>query len=51
MLASGKRNKDVAQGLNLNEKTVSTYKARLMKKLNVDNLVDLLQQAKALELY
>jgi DNA-binding NarL/FixJ family response regulator len=51
MLASGKRNKEVAQGLNLNEKTVSTYKARLMKKLNVDNLVDLLQQAKALELY
>ncbi len=51
LLASGKRNKDVAEGLNLNEKTVSTYKARLMRKLNVDNLVDLLQQAKALELY
>lgn len=51
MLASGKRNKEVALGLNLNEKTVSTYKARLMKKLNVDNMVDLLQQAKALELY
>lgn len=51
LLASGKRNKDVAEGLNLNEKTVSTYKSRLMKKLNVDNLVDLLQQAKALELY
>ena len=51
LLASGKRNKEVAEGRNLNEKTVSTYKARLMKKLNVDNLVDLLQQAKALELY
>ncbi|WP_273567867.1 response regulator [Maribacter halichondriae] len=51
LLASGKRNKDVAESLNLNEKTVSTYKARLMKKLNVDNMVDLLQQAKALELY
>jgi len=51
LLASGKRNKEVAEGLGLNEKTVSTYKARLMKKLNVDNLVDLLQQAKALELY
>ncbi|VAW10517.1 Two-component transcriptional response regulator, LuxR family [hydrothermal vent metagenome] len=51
LLANGKRNKDVAIGLNLNEKTVSTYKARLMKKLNVDNMVDLLQQAKALELY
>ena len=51
LLASGKRNKEVAEGLNLNEKTVSTYKARLMRKLNVDNHVDLLQQAKALELY
>ncbi|WP_086475523.1 response regulator [Arenibacter amylolyticus] len=51
LLASGKRNKEVAQDLSLNEKTVSTYKARLMRKLNVDNLVDLLQQAKALELY
>lgn len=51
LLASGKRNKEVAEDLNLNEKTVSTYKARLMRKLNVDNIVDLLQQAKALELY
>ena len=51
LLASGKRNKEVAAGLNLNEKTISTYKARLMKKLNVENMVDLLQQAKALELY
>lgn len=51
LLASGKRNKEVAEELDLNEKTVSTYKARLMKKLNVDNMVDLLQQAKALELY
>ncbi|WP_340075444.1 response regulator transcription factor [Leptobacterium sp. I13] len=50
LLAAGKRNKHVAEELDLNEKTVSTYKARLMRKLNVDNLVDLLQQAKALEL-
>jgi DNA-binding NarL/FixJ family response regulator len=50
-LASGKRNKEVAEGLNLNEKTVSTYKARLMRKLNVSNMVDLLKQAEALELY
>jgi len=51
LLAAGKRNKFVAEELGLNEKTVSTYKARLMRKLNVDNLVDMLQQAKALELY
>ncbi|MDG3581028.1 response regulator [Galbibacter pacificus] len=51
LLSAGKRNKQVAEELNLNEKTVSTYKARLMRKLNVDNMVDMLQQAKALELY
>jgi DNA-binding NarL/FixJ family response regulator len=51
LLAQGRRNKQVAEELGLNEKTVSTYKARLMKKLNVDNMVDMLQQAKALELY
>jgi len=38
--------KEVALGLT-NEKTVSTYKARLMKKLNVDNMVDLLNRAKS----
>lgn len=51
LLASGKKNKEVANGLDINEKTVSTYKARLMKKLNVNNIVDMLQQAKALEFY
>ena len=51
LLAAGRRNKHIAEELDLNEKTVSTYKARLMRKLNVDNMVDLLQQAKALELY
>jgi DNA-binding NarL/FixJ family response regulator len=51
LMSSGKRNKHIALELGLNEKTVSTYKARLMRKLNVDNIVDLLQQAKALELY
>ena len=50
LLSSGKRNKDIANALNINEKTVSTYKARLMRKLNVTNLVDLVNQAKHLEL-
>ncbi|MDC1276478.1 helix-turn-helix transcriptional regulator, partial [Flavobacteriaceae bacterium] len=48
---SGKKNKEVAGGLDINEKTVSTYKSRLMKKLNVTNIVDMLQHAKALQLY
>ncbi|MEO6347120.1 MAG: LuxR C-terminal-related transcriptional regulator, partial [Aquaticitalea sp.] len=39
-----------AQELDINEKTVSTYKARLFKKLNVTNLVDLIHQAKHKEL-
>ncbi|HZW62510.1 MAG TPA: response regulator transcription factor [Flavobacteriaceae bacterium] len=49
LLSIGKKNKEVAEELNINEKTVSTYKARLMKKLNVNNLVDLINQAKLLE--
>jgi len=40
LLSSGKRNKDIATALNINEKTVSTYKTRLLKKLKVDNLAD-----------
>ncbi len=50
LLAIGKKNKQVSQELDINEKTVSTYKARLMKKLKVDNMVDLVNQAKLLEL-
>ncbi|WP_452225221.1 response regulator [Lacinutrix chionoecetis] len=50
LLASGKRNKDIAKELGINEKTVSTYRARLMKKLNVDNLVDLVEQSKNMAL-
>lgn len=45
LLSSGKKNKEIAQELGINEKTVSTYKARLYKKLNVTNLVDLIHQA------
>lgn len=46
LLSIGKKNKEVAQELDINEKTVSTYKARLFKKLNVTNLVDLIHQAR-----
>lgn len=44
----GKKNKEVAKILNLDEKTISTYKLRLLQKLNVTNLVDLLKKAKDL---
>lgn len=50
LLSTGKKNKEIAQELEINEKTVSTYKARLFKKLNVTNLVDLIHQAKHREL-
>lgn len=50
LLCIGKKNKEVAKELNVNEKTISTYKARLMRKLKVTNLVDLVNQAKVSEL-
>ncbi|WP_452231142.1 MULTISPECIES: response regulator [unclassified Lacinutrix] len=50
LISSGRKNKEIAVELAINEKTVSTYKARLMKKLNVSNIVDLINRAKLLEL-
>lgn len=46
LLSNGKRNKDIANALEINEKTVSTYKTRLLKKLKVDNLADLIHQSR-----
>ncbi|MFT5627964.1 MAG: two-component system invasion response regulator UvrY [Glaciecola sp.] len=50
LLSSGKKNKEIAKELDINEKTVSTYKARLFKKLNVTNLIDLVNQGKHMDL-
>lgn len=49
-LNDGKKNKEVAQILSLDEKTISTYKLRLLAKLGVTNLVDLLKKAKDLDI-
>jgi two-component system, NarL family, response regulator, fimbrial Z protein, FimZ len=49
-LSDGKKNNEISQILNLNEKTISTYKLRLLQKLNVTNLVDLVNKAKTLEI-
>lgn len=49
-LNDGKKNKEIAQILSLDEKTISTYKLRLLAKLSVTNLVDLLNKAKSLEI-
>ena len=49
-LNDGKKNKEIAVILGLDEKTISTYKLRLLAKLNVTNLVDLLNKAKSLDI-
>lgn len=45
-LARGDNNKKIANDLVLSEKTISTYKTRLMSKLQLNNIVDLLNFAK-----
>ncbi|MFL0354273.1 response regulator transcription factor [Xanthomarina sp. GH4-25] len=50
LISIGKKNKEIAQELEINEKTVSTYKARLMKKLHVENIVDLINRAKLMDI-
>ena len=49
-LADGKKNKEIAKTLGLDEKTISTYKLRLLHKLNVTNLIDLVNKAKSFHL-
>lgn len=49
-LSDGKKNNEISKILNLNEKTISTYKLRLLQKLNVTNLVDLVHKAKTLDI-
>ncbi|WEK37916.1 MAG: response regulator transcription factor [Candidatus Pseudobacter hemicellulosilyticus] len=39
-LLAGKRLKDIADQMELTPSTVATYKQRMLKKLNLDNLVD-----------
>jgi DNA-binding NarL/FixJ family response regulator len=45
LLASGRSVTDIAAQLNLSGKTVSTHKARLMEKLNVNNAAELIHYA------
>ena len=49
-LSGGKKNNEISAILGFNEKTISTYKLRLLTKLNVTNLVDLVNKAKTLEI-
>lgn len=49
LLSNGKRNKEIAANLNINEKTVSTYKMRLLKKLEAQNVAELIKHARLLQ--
>ena len=42
LICSGKKNHEIASALEINPKTVSTYKSRLMTKLQVNNLIALI---------
>ena len=45
LLAKGMNRQEIAEALRIDEKTVSTYKARLLQKLDARNIVDLLRLA------
>lgn len=45
-LAQGLSNKEIADRMLLSNKTISTYKTRLLEKLNAKNLVDLIEITK-----
>ncbi|MBH3411177.1 MULTISPECIES: response regulator transcription factor [Pseudomonas] len=45
-LARGRSNKEIADSMYLSNKTVSTYKTRLLLKLNAHSLVDLIELAR-----
>jgi two-component system response regulator FimZ (fimbrial Z protein)/two-component system response regulator EvgA len=45
-IAQGGRNKDIAQSLFISPKTVSTYKIRLLNKLNLKTTLDLVEYAR-----
>lgn len=46
LFAQGRTNKEIAKGMFLSNKTVSTYKKRLMQKLKARSLVELIEMAK-----
>jgi len=46
LFAQGRTNKEIAKGMFLSNKTVSTYKKRLMQKLKAASLVELIEMAK-----
>ena len=47
LFVRGKKNVQISNKLKINQKTVSTYKQRIMKKLGVDSKVELFMMAKS----
>jgi two-component system, NarL family, invasion response regulator UvrY len=45
MIVSGKLIKQIASELNLSPKTISTYRSRILQKINVENNAELIQYA------
>jgi two-component system response regulator FixJ len=45
LLAQGRRTKDIAAALAIGTKTVETYRGRIMMKLRIDNVPDLVRFA------
>ena len=46
LFIKGKKNVQISNKLNINQKTVNTYQGRIMKKLGVDSKVELFMMAK-----
>lgn len=49
LLTEGLRNKEVARRLNISDKTVSTYKKRVLEKFDVSNIMDLVPKMNVCE--
>lgn len=50
LLINGRKNTEIALALGISDKTVSTYRARLMKKLNAKNIIDLARKTQDVDL-
>ncbi len=44
-IASGRRIRDIAESLNLSDKTISTYRARILRKLGCESTADIVAYA------
>lgn len=50
LLINGRKNIEIASALSISDKTVSTYRARVMKKLNAKNIIDLARKTQDVNL-